>query len=157
MLRALKLIVPALVLISIWIYLTDQGDNRRTESNCKWPPSRPPDVSESAPFNITICARPFRSLTHQTVVKYYLSDLFKLPPHFPNRQVTFDDLASLPDSLWNLAKYPDIYSTYPQHVPIVDLVRKIKRGQQVSHVSFPIRSIFMLFLFLCLYCLLYRR
>ncbi|VDD84016.1 unnamed protein product [Mesocestoides corti] len=49
--------------------------------------------------------------------------------------VSYGDLAELPRSFWEKVKYPDVYHTYPQDVPMKQIVKDIKAGLPVSDVG----------------------
>eukprot|EP00108_Taenia_solium_P007561 TsM_001181700 transcript=TsM_001181700 gene=TsM_001181700 len=52
-----------------------------------------------------------------------------------DRWVSFEELGESSRSMWELVMYPNIYRTYPQDVPIRDIVKAIKSGSLVSAVS----------------------
>ena len=132
----IKLISLALILILIIIYSIQKRRRNQSELKCKWPPSIPSNLSSDSPFNITVCARPYKLTDIQSEPIYYISNLFRLAQNFSDWRMSYNDLVKLPASMWKLAKYPQIYDIYPQNVPMKDITKKIKEGRKVTHVSF---------------------
>ena len=128
-----KRIASLLLGFTFIIFMHWRYVNISNANDCKWPPTRPATVSPDVPFDLTLCVRPFKKLVNQSEPIYYLSQLFHL-----NQRVTFDDLANVKTDLWDLAKYPELFKTYPQNVPLKKLVQRIKIGKRVSHVSYSI-------------------
>ncbi len=49
--------------------------------------------------------------------------------------MSFEDLFKVPESEWELAKYPAVYRMYPGDVPLREIATLIGLGHPVSHVS----------------------
>nr|CDS29527.1 beta 13 n galactosyltransferase [Hymenolepis microstoma] len=112
-----------------------------SEAPCKWPPSSVEDIMVNGTYNITICAQlSSDAIDDDQPKRYLLSDLFNV--HDKSETVTFNGLPNLSRKMWTRAKYPRIYDTYPQDVPMEEIVNNIKAGKQVSHLpkyNFPIQ------------------
>ncbi|VDD83505.1 unnamed protein product [Mesocestoides corti] len=113
-----------------------------TQTHCKWPPSMPEDIqSEEGEYNITLCVRPSPEATVKKTPKSYpLVDLFR--KFRTPIKVSFEDLKTLPRPFWKWVKYPEVYHTYPQDVPLKQIVKAIKAGLPVFDMpeyNFPIR------------------
>ena len=130
------LLFHAFISFPFLIYLHWRSGYFIADPDCKWPPSRPANVSPNAPFNLTLCVRPFSRLVHQSEPRYYFTKLFQVAQSF-----TFEDLADVSNNIWEKARYPEIYSTYPQNVPLKKLVQIIKMGKRVSQVSYSMLNI----------------
>uniref|UniRef100_A0A5K3FKM7 CN hydrolase domain-containing protein n=1 Tax=Mesocestoides corti TaxID=53468 RepID=A0A5K3FKM7_MESCO len=107
---------------------------------CRWPPQRVEDIQFVAGYNITLCVRLEASeLMTRRQKTYPLTHLFQVSR--TNLEVSFDDLAALPRTLWKRAKYPEVYRTYPQDVPLKQIVEAVKVGLTVTNMpeyNFPI-------------------
>ena len=132
---ALKTLVGLFILFAVCFYILPKRLVVETDSECKWPPPRPAIESAVVPFDITVCVRRADELISQSEPNYELSELFDIPQEHDVGPVEFDDLANLPDEIWKHMRYPEIFRTYPQNVPLKELVDEIKGGQKVSHVS----------------------
>ena len=130
-----RLLLGLLVFFLLFVYIRHWRAEFFVQSQCKWPLPRPSKVSIDAPFDITICVQPLDSAVNQSEPSYPLSQLFDVPPETYPQRVTFDDMANLPDEIWKHSKYPEIFSTYPQNVPMWELVEEIKNGMRVSQVN----------------------
>lgn len=147
-----KVLGPLFIGLTVIIYFHWRYVNTPSDNGCKWPPSRPTTVSPDTPFDLTLCVRPFTHLANQSEPSYYLSQLFRL-----NKPVTFDDLVNVTTDLWDLARYPEVFRTYPQNVPLKGLIQRIKTGKRVAHVSYPILNPNLSQIdqtYLCLLCIL---
>nr|CDS21079.1 galactosyltransferase [Echinococcus granulosus] len=117
-------------------------ENRSENPVCKWPPKT---VEESyqweSGFDISICVRPDNNAFMNEGVKLYpIESLFKNATS--EYGVSFEDLAKLPRKIWRTVRYPEVYKTYPQDVPLRQIVKDIKAGKPVSFIpkyNFPIR------------------
>ena len=123
-----------LTLLLFLVVILNRRSGKVIESYCMWPPKRPSDMSADIQLNITLCVHPVDHLTEQSEPSYEFSKLFHLTENFSGQRVTFDDLANLPDEILERASYPEIFSTYPQNVPLQEIVDRIKKGQSVFHV-----------------------
>ena len=132
---AVKPLVGLLILLLLIVYCRHRKAEFVVYSDCRWPLPRPAVVSADAPFDITICVQPLDSAVNQSEPSYPLSQLFDVPPETYPQRVTFDGMANLPDEIWKHSKYPEVFSTYPQNVPMRELVDEIKHGQRILHVS----------------------
>ncbi|VDD81337.1 unnamed protein product [Mesocestoides corti] len=113
-----------------------------TNTRCKWPPSVLEDIGLGGlGYNITICVRVNPKAKSRNALKsYHLRDLFQSIGTL--RMVSFGVLKKLPRRFWKLVKYPQVYYTYPQDVPLKLIVKAIKTGFPVSDIpqyNFPIR------------------
>ncbi|VUZ44291.1 unnamed protein product [Hymenolepis diminuta] len=101
-------------------------------SQCKWPPTDIGDIENNRTFNITLCIQLSANATYNDKPKrYQLSDLFSIPP--TNGTISFDEMPNLTRTIFNTAKYPKIYDTYPQDVPIHTIIEQVKAGLPVSY------------------------
>lgn len=101
---------------------------------CKWPPWSLQEIAQGSVYNITLCVTLDPQFSPKKPSKRYpLTSLFRLSG--PKRKVTFEDLSKLPRRYWRRVKYPNIYQTYPQDVPLRELVADIKAGRPVPVVS----------------------
>lgn len=106
---------------------------------CRWPPATPDDIRTAiGHYNITVCikAQP-QSLTVKSVSYYPIQSLFRNAAG--DKWVSFKDIGECDRSIWKMPIYPNVYRTYPQDVPIKDIVKAIKSGSPVSEASFPLR------------------
>uniref|UniRef100_A0A5K3FYV9 Exostosin domain-containing protein n=1 Tax=Mesocestoides corti TaxID=53468 RepID=A0A5K3FYV9_MESCO len=107
---------------------------------CKWPPSTPKDFHSESGYNITLCVRldPRLSLTSR-LTKYPLSDVFR---NWKGRSIiSFEELGRLSRRFWKLVRYPEVYRTYPQDVPLNQIIKAVKAGLPVTDMpqyNFPI-------------------
>ncbi|VDD75182.1 unnamed protein product [Mesocestoides corti] len=119
----------------------DKSHETATYQICRWPPRKLDDIHFVSGYNITLCVRLEASeLETRRRKTYPLTDLFQLSQ--TNRQVSFDDLATLPRKLWKRVKYPEVYRTYPQDVPLKQIVEAVNAGLPVTDMpeyNFPIR------------------
>ncbi|VDM18158.1 unnamed protein product [Hydatigera taeniaeformis] len=116
--------------------------NCTENSSCRWPPTTVNETDHwEGGFDISICVRPtVNALMNDENKVYGMRQLFR--GSIPWHRVSFKDLATLPKKLWMSVNYPTIYQTYPQDVPLRQIVRDIKAGNPVSYVpkyNFPIR------------------
>uniref|UniRef100_A0A5K3FYG5 Hexosyltransferase n=1 Tax=Mesocestoides corti TaxID=53468 RepID=A0A5K3FYG5_MESCO len=108
---------------------------------CKWPPSTPKDFYSEGGYNITLCVRldPRLSPTRKPK-KYPLSYVFR---NWKGRSIiSFEELGKLSRRFWKLVRYPEVYRTYPQDVPLKQIVKAVKAGLPVTDMpqyNFPIR------------------
>lgn len=66
--------------------------------------------------------------------RYPVRDLFVLPES--NETVDFEELGRLPRSYFSKVKEAEIFKTYPQNIPMKEIVTNITNGIPVSYVSF---------------------
>uniref|UniRef100_A0A5K3FV45 RNA-dependent RNA polymerase n=1 Tax=Mesocestoides corti TaxID=53468 RepID=A0A5K3FV45_MESCO len=114
----------------------------QANTHCKWPPNKLEDImSVERGYDITLCVMRDLKLTKNRTSKLYpLKDLFHNVTSLTS--VSYGDLAELPRSFWEKVKYPDVYHTYPQDVPMKQIVKDIKAGLPVSDMpeyNFPMR------------------
>ena len=103
-------------------------------TKCKWPPSNPEDIKIADGYNITICVNVEKlKLSNDEPMKYQISELFK--DQKEDKVVTFKELPTLPREMWKAVKYPLIYKTYPQDVPMKEILESIKIGHPIPYVS----------------------
>nr|CDS21080.1 galactosyltransferase [Echinococcus granulosus] len=111
-------------------------------SICKWPPATVNDTHRwKSGFDISICILPnFNEVMSSGVKRYRMKGLFW--GSHSKHSVSFEDLAKLPRKIWRTVRYPEVYKTYPQDVPLRQIVKDIKAGKPVSFIpkyNFPIR------------------
>ncbi|KAM3171157.1 hypothetical protein ACTXT7_017186, partial [Hymenolepis weldensis] len=105
-----------------------------------WPPTDIGDIENSRTFNVTLCIQLSADTTYNDKPKRYQpSDLFGIPP--TNETISFDEMSNLPRITFNTAKYPKIYDTYPQDVPIKTIVEQIKTGLPKPKYNYPIKTL----------------
>ncbi|KAL5963912.1 hypothetical protein TSMEX_008355, partial [Taenia solium] len=100
-----------------------------------WPPVNLHEIrTANNTYNITICAQPHpNASTFSSSITYPIKSIFNTTTD--DRWVSFEELGESSRSMWELVMYPNIYRTYPQDVPIRDIVKAIKSGSLVSAVS----------------------
>ncbi|KAL5971660.1 hypothetical protein TSMEX_000582 [Taenia solium] len=108
--------------------------NSVENSTCRWPPT---SVNKSylwmGGFDMSICVRPaVNAILNDDNKLYYLRRLFR--GSYPWHMVSFEDLGELPRRVWKRVKYSNVYQTYPQDVPLRQLVNDIKAGNPVRFV-----------------------
>ncbi|VDN96806.1 unnamed protein product [Rodentolepis nana] len=142
--RLFKLFTLLAAICAIFmIYRISTADKWKlvSERPCKWPPSAVEDILVNGTYNITICAKlSIDAIQDDQPKRYLLSDLFNV--HDKDETVTFESLPKLSKKIWKKVKYPRIYDTYPQDVPMEEIVYNIKAGKTVSHLpayNFPIK------------------
>ncbi|VDM35841.1 unnamed protein product [Hydatigera taeniaeformis] len=120
-------------------YTLDEED-LTPSMQCRWPPPDIKSIMVNKGFNITLCVRSSRHASaHKRVKKYALQDLFALSKF--RGSITFEGLSLLPHRFWERVKKPQIYLTYPQDVPMSDIVEAVKGGYRVPEMpnyNFPI-------------------
>lgn len=109
-------------------------------AKCKWPPDSLTDIERNGAYEITICIDFTSDAERNSIPKRYIvGDLFhnitQLNKSIANVSISFEELGSLPRHMFKKAKYPEIYKTFPQDVPMKDIVQSIKLGRQVGYVS----------------------
>ncbi|VDK49028.1 unnamed protein product [Taenia asiatica] len=102
---------------------------------CKWPPKVVDDTYQwDSGFDISICVRPDVNASNNSAnIRYPLKTLFQGAQS--EEVVSFEEIAELPRGMWETVKYPEVYQTYPQDVPLKQLVNDIKAGSPVAYVS----------------------
>ncbi|KAM3186848.1 hypothetical protein ACTXT7_003484 [Hymenolepis weldensis] len=114
---------------NIWILPYDES--------CKWPPSDVNDITVNGTYDIALCVRLSSDfILDNQPKKYTLKDLFNVSES--NETVTFESLPYLSPEIWKKVKYPRIYDTYPQDVPMKEIVANIKAGRPVSYKRDPV-------------------
>ena len=102
-----------------------------------WPPSKVEQILslDNSNFDITLKIRlTTRASTYSASLKrYFLHELFQV--HQTSTTVSFDELPQIMPNYTGRIRYPEIYRTYPQDVPIKKLVADIKAGVPVDFVS----------------------
>lgn len=122
--------------VGTWRLDNNEPEVRSTENLvCKWPPKTADDTYQwDSGFDITICVRPDVNASSNSV-----NMLYPLKALFQDAQseevVSFEEIAELPRGMWETVKYPEVYQTYPQDVPLKQLVNDIKAGSPVAYVS----------------------
>ncbi|KAL5105216.1 Lactosylceramide 13-N-acetyl-beta-D-glucosaminyltransferase A [Taenia crassiceps] len=116
--------------------------NSVEKAMCRWPPTIVNQAYQwPNGFDISVCVRPsVNALLNDDNRRYLIRSLFR--GSFAQRAVSFEDLAELPRKLWRKVKYTKVYNTYPQDVPLRQIVSDIKAGNPVSFMpkyNFPIR------------------
>ena len=133
----LAILVSVMVLLPLRLFTRVIVSEGRPRLIYMWPPS---DIREilsydKKSYNITIGLR----LTHQSLANpsspktYLLRELFRI--NESQITVTFVELPYYMSKYGGLIRYPDIYQTYPQDVPMKKLVAQIKSGLPVDVVS----------------------
>ncbi|KAL5105258.1 Lactosylceramide 13-N-acetyl-beta-D-glucosaminyltransferase A [Taenia crassiceps] len=141
-------IVSSCILVVVFYIGTKSLQNyapkvsRTADSVCKWPPTITDDTCQwDSGFDISICVRPdIKALNKSVSARYPLKALFQ--GSRLEKVVSFEELAQLPREMWKIVKYPEVYQTYPQDVPLRQLVKEIKAGNPVVNMpkyNFPIR------------------
>ncbi|VDM25890.1 unnamed protein product, partial [Hydatigera taeniaeformis] len=99
---------------------------------CRWPPTTPNDIrTTSNTYNITICVhKDSQSLAIKSDPTYSMKSLCR--DVTSNRSITFKEFGECDPSICKSPIYPDVYRTYPQDVPIKEILRSIKSGVPVS-------------------------
>ncbi|VDK22704.1 unnamed protein product [Taenia asiatica] len=115
---------------------------RTHPSYCRWPPLNLDEIRiANNTYNITLCTQPHRNAsTFNSSITYPVKSIFNITTD--DRWISFEELGESPRSMWELVIYPNIYRTYPQDVPIGDIVKAIKSGSLVSakpDYNYPIR------------------
>uniref|UniRef100_A0A5K3FV43 Major sperm protein n=1 Tax=Mesocestoides corti TaxID=53468 RepID=A0A5K3FV43_MESCO len=91
------------------------------------------DIQFVSGYNITLCIRPDeKQLMTRGQKTYPLTHLFQVSRTI--QEVSFEDLAALPRTLWKRVKYPEVYRTYPQDVSMNQIVKAVKAGLAVTDV-----------------------
>lgn len=104
------------------------------DTSCYWPPLDIAEIENDGAYNVTICIKFNDDSGYNSAPKGYpIGNLFF--NQTTDKNVTFEELGMLPRELFRNAKYPDIYRTYPQDVPMKQIVQRIKEGLPVSYVS----------------------
>ncbi|VDN96807.1 unnamed protein product [Rodentolepis nana] len=101
---------------------------------CKWPPRKVEDIEHDGGYSMALCIHlDDDAVTDEKPKRYLLCDLFNVPAS--NETVSFEELGRLPRDMYRSAIYPSIYDTFPQDVPMKEIVRNITMGKRVSYVS----------------------
>ncbi|CDS36800.1 beta 13 n galactosyltransferase [Echinococcus multilocularis] len=115
-------------------------ENTIPSTVCRWPPSEIGNIVVKEVFNITLCVRgSLQPRRRKRAKAYTLNELFGLSKM--TGSFAFDEFSLLPRRFWGRMRVPAAYLTYPQDVPITDVVEAIKRGLPVLEMpdyNFPI-------------------
>ncbi|VDD84014.1 unnamed protein product [Mesocestoides corti] len=112
---------------------SDKPQESCADKICRWPPQRVDDIQFVSGYNITLCIRPDeKQLMTRGQKTYPLTHLFQVSRTI--QEVSFEDLAALPRTLWKRVKYPEVYRTYPQDVSMNQIVKAVKAGLAVTDV-----------------------
>lgn len=104
------------------------------DKTCCWPPEQISEIENDGVYSLNPCIKLTTDAKIKSVPKrYYMNELFYVS--LSKEPITFEQLRKLPRKVFKTAKYPSIYQTYPQDVPIIDIVQNITEGQGVSYVS----------------------
>ena len=125
----------------IWICLRSPIDHlgiyspHTKATYCRWPPRHVDEIlTQNNTYNITLCIRTNANTSRSGIPKYNLTDIFRIN-NASNSEISFEELSKIKRRFWKYARYPTIYSTYPQDVPIYQIIASIKSGSPVSVVS----------------------
>ena len=104
------------------------------QSFCRWPPLSKEMIRVNDAYNITICVHVKNSSRISNGLEEYKStELFN--GLIGIKRLTFSTLPNISHEAWKKVKYPQIYRTYPQDVPMRTIIENIKLGLPVRHVS----------------------
>lgn len=132
-----KYLFPIFVLTLVFIYylkyIRREGDHIYDEK-CHWPPNKISDIENEGVYDLTLCIKLTENASTNSIPKRYpMGSLFH--GESMNRYVTFEELGKLPREYFKWGKFPNLFNTYPQDVPMRNIVRNIKEGKPVCYVS----------------------
>ncbi|EUB54520.1 UDP-GlcNAc:betaGal beta-1,3-N-acetylglucosaminyltransferase [Echinococcus granulosus] len=111
-------------------------ENTIPSTVCRWPPSEIGNIVVKEVFNITLCVRgSLQPRRRKRTKAYTLNELFGLSKM--TGSFAFDEFSLLPRRFWGRMRVPEAYLTYPQDVPMTDVVEGIKRGLPVLEPNIP--------------------
>lgn len=111
-----------------------------TDRSCYWPPENISEIQNREGYNFTLCIKLNEEARANSAPKRYLTrELFYVS--LPKRTVTFEEMVKLPRKVFKTVKYPSIFRTYPQDVPMVEIVQNITQGRAISYVRFYLKFI----------------
>lgn len=134
--RVLIGLVSVTILLLLLNNLTvEQKQPEELHDPCRWPPVNIADMRSGDAFNLWICFRSTaRAFENGKVEKRYrMDEIFKV--NSTNETISFREMVNMSDSLQHKIRYPEIWNTYPQDVPIKEIIPKIRAGQPIDHVS----------------------
>ncbi|KAL5971668.1 hypothetical protein TSMEX_000590 [Taenia solium] len=113
---------------------TNEEEELIASTQCQWPPSDINNIMVNKVFNVALCVQGSRrARAYRRVKEYTLQELFGLSKI--KGSVTFEGMSLLPRRFWNRMRVPRVYQTYPQDVPMSDIVKAVKQGHSVPEVS----------------------
>ena len=104
------------------------------DDTCKWPPDDVADIWSADAFKLSICFRLQEDSFEngKRSKRYRMDEIFNVEPM--NQTVSFDELLNISDDMQKKIRYPEIWKTYPQDVPIKEIIANVKAGKQINHV-----------------------
>ena len=109
-------------------------DLAQTYNPCRWPPLNLSDIQSGDAFNLAISVQFAENSIGQEmhVPRYKLHEIFNVDP--TNETISFQELVKISEHVQEKIRYPEIFKTYPQDLPINELVKAIKAGRPINYV-----------------------